>query len=83
MFGDSLEGDLVRRDFTVNAMAMRLPEPRVRRRRTAGWPTSCSGVLRTPAAPEESFADDPLRMMRAARFASQLGFDVAPEVRPP
>ena len=78
-YGDSLEADLVRRDFTVNAMAVALPG------RTfvdpyGGLVDLGSGVLRTPATPEESFSDDPLRMMRAARFASQLGFDVAPEV---
>jgi poly(A) polymerase len=78
-FGSSLEEDLRRRDFTVNAMAVELPsltfvdpfgglDDLVRRR------------LRTPGPPEESFDDDPLRMMRAARFAAQLGFDVAPEV---
>ncbi|OIV37259.1 CCA tRNA nucleotidyltransferase [Mangrovactinospora gilvigrisea] len=79
-YGDTLEGDLVRRDFTVNAMAVELPgiqfvDPH------HGLEDLAAGVLRTPAAPEDSFSDDPLRMMRAARFAAQLGFEVAPEVR--
>ena len=78
-FGDSLEDDLLRRDFTVNAMALRLPalelvDP------FGGMRDLHAGVLRTPGTPEDSFSDDPLRMMRAARFASQLGFAVAPEV---
>jgi poly(A) polymerase len=80
MFGDSLAGDLVRRDFTVNAMAIRLPSLEFVDVH-GGLPDLVQQRLSTPAAPEESFADDPLRMMRAARFASQLGFDVAPEVR--
>ncbi len=80
MFGDSLEGDLVRRDFTVNAMAVRLPSLEFVDVH-GGLSDLVRQRLMTPAAPEESFADDPLRMMRAARFASQLGFDVAPEVR--
>jgi poly(A) polymerase len=78
-FGDSLEGDLRRRDFTVNAMAVRLPsrdfvDP------YGGVVDLGHGLLRTPGTPEESFSDDPLRMMRAARFAAQLGFAVAPPV---
>ncbi|MFF4822082.1 CCA tRNA nucleotidyltransferase [Streptomyces sp. NPDC001312] len=78
-YGDSIEEDLVRRDFTVNAMAVALPE------KTFIDPHGGIGdlearVLRTPGTPEESFSDDPLRMMRAARFAAQLDFDVAPEV---
>ena len=77
-FGDTLEDDLARRDFTVNAMAVRLPERAVRRPASAGWTTSPAQVLRTPGAPEDSFCDDPLRMMRAARFAAQLGFEVDP-----
>jgi poly(A) polymerase len=80
MFGDSLHGDLVRRDFTVNAMAIRLPGLEFVDVH-GGLPDLVAQRLMTPAPPEESFADDPLRMMRAARFASQLGFDVAPEVR--
>ncbi|MDV3219954.1 MAG: CCA tRNA nucleotidyltransferase [Intrasporangium sp.] len=80
MFGDSLEGDLVRRDFTVNAMAIRLPSLEFVDLH-GGLADLAARRLRTPATPEESFADDPLRMMRAARFASQLGFDVAPDVR--
>jgi poly(A) polymerase len=80
MFGDSLEGDLVRRDFTVNAMAVRLPSLEFVDVH-GGLDDLVARRLMTPAAPEESFADDPLRMMRAARFAAQLGFDVAPEVR--
>jgi poly(A) polymerase len=80
MFGDTLEGDLVRRDFAVNAMAIRLPSLEFVDVH-GGLPDLVSRRLMTPATPEESFADDPLRMMRAARFAAQLGFDVAPEVR--
>ena len=78
-FGDSLEGDLVRRDFTVNAMAYdvlnrQLIDP------TGGREALRARTLDTPATPQESFSDDPLRMLRAARFASQLGFAVAPRV---
>jgi poly(A) polymerase len=78
-YGTSLEADLRRRDFTVNAMAVELPslqfvDP------FGGLDDLVAGVLRTPGTPEESFSDDPLRMMRAARFAAQLGFRVAPEV---
>jgi poly(A) polymerase len=78
-FGDSLEDDLVRRDFTVNAMALRLPDltfvdPH------GGLVDLDAGLLRTPSLPEVSFGDDPLRMMRAARFVAQLGFVPAPEV---
>ncbi|MBC2932120.1 CCA tRNA nucleotidyltransferase [Nocardioides sp. zg-1228] len=78
-FGDSLEGDLGRRDFTVNSMAVRVPsrefvDP------FGGIVDLAERVLRTPGAPEDSFSDDPLRMMRAARFSAQLGFTVAPDV---
>jgi poly(A) polymerase len=78
-YGTSLQDDLARRDFAVNAMAARLPghefmDP------FGGLADLRAGVLRTPGRPEDSFDDDPLRMMRAARFASQLGFTVAPEV---
>lgn len=77
-FGDNLEDDLIRRDFTVNAMALRLPS------RTfvdphQGLRDLQLKTLRTPSHPEISFSDDPLRMMRAARFASQLGFELDPE----
>ncbi|WNM24475.1 CCA tRNA nucleotidyltransferase [Demequina capsici] len=76
-FGDSLEGDLARRDFTVNAMAVSLPslefvDP------FGGLEDLAGGLLRTPIEPAVSFGDDPLRMMRGARFASQLGFDIEP-----
>ncbi|MCU0300235.1 MAG: CCA tRNA nucleotidyltransferase [Candidatus Nanopelagicales bacterium] len=79
-YGDSLLEDLRRRDFTINAMAVTLPD------RTLvdpfdGLVDLAALRLRTPATPEESFADDPLRMMRAARFAAQLQVSVAPEVR--
>ena len=72
-FGDTLVGDLSRRDFTVNAMAVRIPslelvDP------FDGLADLAARVLRTPVAPEQSFDDDPLRMMRAVRFVSQLGF---------
>ena len=78
-FGDTLAGDLGRRDFTVNAMAVRLPSLEFVDLHD-GMRDLAEGVLRTPGMPEESFTDDPLRMMRAARFVSQLGFDIAPEV---
>ncbi len=76
-FGDNLEDDLKRRDFAVNAMALRLPsrsfvDPH-NGLRDLGLRT-----LRTPAEPEISFSDDPLRMLRAARFASQLQFELDP-----
>jgi poly(A) polymerase len=77
-YGDSIEVDLSRRDFTINAMALEI---------TSDTPTLVdpyggvvdlmNRVLRTPLSPEESFSDDPLRMLRAARFISQL--EVTPE----
>ena len=79
-FGTTLSEDLVRRDFTVNAMALRLPSLEFVDEHD-GLTDLAEGRLRTPATAEESFADDPLRMMRAARFASQLGFTVDPQVR--
>jgi poly(A) polymerase len=78
-FGDSIEDDLKRRDFTANAMAVALPsrefvDP------YGGLAAVARGSLDTPATPQESFADDPLRMLRAARFVSQFGFTPAPRV---
>jgi len=78
-FGDDLAGDLGRRDFTVNAMAVSLPD-QVFEDPYGGIADLAAQVLRTPGRPEDSFGDDPLRMLRAARFAAQLGFSVAPEV---
>ncbi|MEU6123318.1 CCA tRNA nucleotidyltransferase [Streptomyces sp. NPDC047123] len=78
-YGDSIEEDLVRRDFTVNAMAVALPEKEFVDPH-GGLEDLAARVLRTPGTPEESFSDDPLRMMRAARFAAQLDFEVAPDV---
>ncbi len=74
-YGDSLEADLERRDFTINAMAARLPgfdlvDP------FGGLDALKERVIRTPARPEDSFSDDPLRILRAARFAARLGFAV-------
>lgn len=74
-FGDSLESDLVRRDFTVNAMALRVPGPQLVDPH-GGIEDLVAGVLRTPTDARISFGDDPLRMLRAARFSSQLGFTV-------
>ncbi|MEJ6606963.1 MAG: CCA tRNA nucleotidyltransferase [Candidatus Planktophila sp.] len=81
VYGEYIVGDLSRRDFTVNAMALELttkvPEfidP------FNGLADLSKKILRTPTKPENSFSDDPLRMMRAARFASQLDFEIAPEV---
>jgi poly(A) polymerase len=79
-YGDSLVGDLGRRDFTVNAMAISLPG-RAFEDPYGGIVDLAHRVLRTPGRPEDSFDDDPLRMLRAARFAAQLGFSVAPEVQ--
>ncbi|TDL45837.1 CCA tRNA nucleotidyltransferase [Microbacterium oleivorans] len=76
-FGDALEQDLVRRDFTVNAMALRIPGPSLVDP-TGGVEDLVGQTLRTPTDPDVSFGDDPLRMLRAARFASQLGMDVHP-----
>ncbi|WP_341953270.1 CCA tRNA nucleotidyltransferase [Salinibacterium sp. TMP30] len=78
VFGDSLEKDLERRDFSVNAMALRLPE-RVLVDPWGGVEHLLSKTISTPGSPEVSFGDDPLRMMRAARFTSQLGFTVSPD----
>ena len=78
-FGDTLAGDLGRRDFTVNAMAVSLPG-NVVEDPYGGVVDLAHGLLRTPGRPEDSFSDDPLRMMRAARFAAQLGFTVDPAV---
>lgn len=77
-FGDSLDDDLVRRDFTVNAMAVRVPglvlvDP------YGGLTDLMDGVLRTPSPPEVSFGDDPLRMLRACRFVAQLGARIEPK----
>ena len=79
-YGDSLAGDLGRRDFTVNAMAIALPGRRFEDP-YGGIVDLAHRTLRTPGRPEDSFGDDPLRMLRAARFTAQLGFTVAPEVR--
>ena len=79
-FGDSLEGDLGRRDFTVNAMAVRLPGREFVDPYGGLVDLAHAACCARPGTPEDSFSDDPLRMMRAARFAAQLGFAVAPEV---
>ena len=82
-YGDSLEDDLLRRDFAMNAMALALPDWRATGAFVdlyGGLDDLVTGVIRTPGRPEDAFDDDPLRMLRAARFASQLGFVVAPDV---
>ena len=78
-YGDSLVADLQRRDFSVNSMALTVPD-RGFEDPFGGLVDLANRTLRTPGRPEDSFSDDPLRMMRAARFAAQLGFEVAPEV---
>lgn len=82
-FGDRLEDDLVRRDFTVNAMAVAITAvgPGEFIDPLGGLDAVRARVLDTPAGPEVSFGDDPLRMLRAARFVSQLRFGVADRVR--
>jgi len=74
-FGDTIDGDLVRRDFTVNSMALQVPAVKLVDP-TGGVEDLVAGVLRTPADPRVSFGDDPLRMLRAARFSAQLGFRI-------
>ncbi|MFI6227090.1 CCA tRNA nucleotidyltransferase [Micromonospora echinospora] len=79
-YGTNLTDDLKRRDFTVNAMAVSLPEHRFTDP-YGGLDDLAARVIRTPGTPRESFGDDPLRMLRAARFAAQLRFAVHPDVR--
>ena len=78
VFGSSLEEDLFRRDFTMNAMALTLPEVKLVDP-CNGLEDLLAGILRTPIEPEISFQDDPLRMMRGARFTSQLGAVIHPD----
>ena len=82
-FGDRLEDDLVRRDFSVNAMAVRINAdgPGEFLDPLNGLAAVQAKMLDTPAQPSVSFGDDPLRMLRAARFVSQLEFGVAPRVQ--
>jgi poly(A) polymerase len=75
VFGSSLADDLGRRDFTVNSLALRLPKLELVDP-SGGVEDLLAKTLRTPAPPERSFGDDPLRMLRAARFSAQLGFEV-------
>ncbi len=72
VYADNVVDDLSRRDFTVNAMALRLPDIELIDP-FGGVADLAEGVLRTPLAPEVSFSDDPLRMMRAARFMAAYG----------
>ncbi len=80
-YGQSLADDLLRRDFTMNAMALSVTGERVFSDPYGGLADLARGVLRTPGKPEDSFADDPLRMLRAARFVSTLQVTAAPQVR--
>ncbi len=80
-YGDSLEGDLRRRDFTVNAMALEICDSEnIFVDPFGGLQDLVAKQIRTPISAEELFSEDPLRMMRAARFAAQLGFTVDNEV---
>jgi poly(A) polymerase len=80
-FGESIEGDLKRRDFTINAMALELTTtPPTFLDLFGGITDLQSKLIKTPGTAEDSFSDDPLRMMRAARFMSQLNFNVDPSV---
>ena len=79
VYGKSLADDLGRRDFSINAMAVKLPELEFVDLYD-GLTALENKTIRTPSTAESSFNDDPLRMLRAARFASQLNFAVAPEI---
>ncbi|WP_025272899.1 CCA tRNA nucleotidyltransferase [Haloglycomyces albus] len=74
-FGDNITDDLKRRDFTINAMAVSLPDHKFVDPH-GGITDLVQGTIQTPGSAETSFRDDPLRMLRAARFSSQLGFDI-------
>ena len=76
-FSDDLGVDLSRRDFTVNAIALQLPEPEIVDP-FGGLGDLSTGILRTPLTPEISFSDDPLRMLRLFRFMATLGFEPDP-----
>jgi poly(A) polymerase len=78
-FSDDIVTDLSRRDFTVNAMAIALDDPTLVDP-FDGLPDLAARRLRTPLTPELSFDDDPLRMLRAARFVATLGFEASPEI---
>lgn len=84
-FGETIDEDLVRRDFTVNAMALNITGGETANWRfvdpLGGMDDLADQLLRTPTSPQVSFGDDPLRMMRAARFSSQLGFLVEDTTR--
>jgi poly(A) polymerase len=79
VYGETLEGDLVRRDFTVNAMAVSVPGHEFVDL-FGGIADLARRELRTPGRPEDSFDDDPLRILRAARFEAQLGLVPVPEL---
>ena len=81
-FGDDIELDLSRRDFTINALALRLPDMELIDP-FDGLGDLAAGRLRTPLDPEISFGDDPLRMLRAARFAARFNLKPDPASRPP
>ena len=79
-YGSDIEGDLARRDFTLNAMAVRLPEHRFVDP-FGGLRDLHARLLRTPLDPASSFGDDPLRMVRLARFSAVLDADADPQAR--
>lgn len=77
----TLDEDLRRRDFTINTLLMDL-DGNIRDPLGVGRADLEARLIRTPAPPEQTFSDDPLRMLRAVRFAAELGFDLAPEIAP-
>jgi poly(A) polymerase len=77
----TLEEDLRRRDFTINTLLMDF-DGQIEDRLGVGRKDLDSRIIRTPAPPEQTFNDDPLRMLRAIRFAATLGFDLAPDIPP-